>query len=627
MKRPLPLSACLAFLLLIVCVPDALAEPPASILITAVYYDPFAKDEGSEAIQIQNITGALISLAQWKISDGEGTVTFPNDAILNGHEKIWIANSATAFNSEFGFLPAYEYGADSEASVPNLAGSTLSLTNTGDQVFLTDDTEVTADAMVYGTATLAAPDWNGEAVRVYDFGVSSTKGQILYRKLRESDGMPTADTNADADWAQDENDNVSGKKVLYPGWDLDQFFQTAKSNANATIKYCVAPDHLFDCARDELLSATKSISMEIYSLESANIIGVLTKTLDANVKVSILLDEGALDDAGKWGCTQIETRGGQCWIFAGKPQSNINKRYSNQHAKWAILDHARAMIGSENFGDDAMPADSKKDGTFGTRGGYLMTNNSVIVNAAQNILDADFDPVHHADIRRWGTNTNDFPPLGFTPDYASGGKVYPIQFPDPLVLTGALPIELVQCPENCLRTSDALLGMVAKADAGDTLLVEQFYEYAFWRTGKSNFSADPNLRLEAYIAAAKRGARVRILLDRFYDTFGDARSNYSTCAYLNALQGSYNIECRLGNPTGKGIHMKMVLLQHDATGFVHLGSINGSETSNKLNRELATQVESPDAYHYWANVFQYDWSTTEFAPHKDYLPLLWSDKR
>jgi hypothetical protein len=237
-------------------------------------------------------------------------------------------------------------------------------------------------------------------------------------------------------------------------------------------------------------------------------------------------------------------------------------------------------------------------------------------------MDADFDPAHHADIRRWGTNTNDFPRFGFVPNYQNGGNTYPIQFPNPLTLSGALPIELVQCPENCLRGSDGLLGMVAQADAGDTLYVEQLYEYPFWGTSKSNASADPNLRLEAYIAAVKRGARVRLLLDSFYDSFGAARSNYSTCAYVNALQAAYDIECRLGNPTGRGIHMKMVLLQHDATGFVHLGSINGSETSNKLNRELATQVESLAAHQYWVNVFQYDWATTNFAPHRQYLPLL-----
>jgi cardiolipin synthase len=602
--------------------PPLYAAPSTTVLITGVYYNPFLTGENSEAIQLQNISATPISIANWKLSDGEGTVTFPNGAMLNPAQKIWASKSAIAFQSEFGFLPDYEYGGNSDASVPDMTGTAPTLTNTGDQVYLKNDAGVVVDAMVYGNATLDAANWNGAAVQVYDFGSATTEGQILYRKMREADGMPLPDTDTRADWAQDPSDNVLGKKIQYPGWTLDEFFQTTKSNANATLKYCVAPDHLFDCVRGEIVNATATISVEMYALGNANIVDAITETMASGVKFSVLLDGGALDDQGKWACQQIEARGGACWILAGKPQANIHKRYANQHGKWMIIDHTRVLIGSENMGDDAMPADDKRDGTFGTRGGYLITDNPDMVNAAQAILNRDFDPAHDADVRRWGTSTNDFPPYDFVPNYVDGGKTYPVKFPTPLILNGALPMELVACPDNCLRTSDALLGMVARAGAGDTLLVEQLYEYTYWGAGKSDPVSDPNLRLEAYIAAAKRGAQVRILLDSFYDSFSDPRSNWSTCAYVNALAPQYDIQCRLGNPTGRGIHMKMVLLQHGGTGFVHLGSINGSETSNKLNRELATQVESLDAYNYWANVFHYDWSTTTFAPHRQYLPFL-----
>ena len=139
---------------------------------------------------------------------------------------------------------------------------------------------------------------------------------------------------------------------------------------------------------------------------------------------------------------------------------------------------------------------------------------------------------------------------------------------------------------------------------------------------KATRSRDPNPRLEAYIAAAKRGAKVRILLDSFYDDFSEPRGNYETCVYVNRFSRQYDIECRLGNPTGQGIHIKLVLLEKGETGFVHLGSINGSETSNKLNRELAVQVESSEAYAYWKGIFESDWASTDFTPHERYLPLM-----
>ncbi|MBI4671390.1 MAG: lamin tail domain-containing protein [Chloroflexi bacterium] len=621
-RNLLPLFTALVVLLVIESAQPLYATPSAAVLISGVYYDPFVTGEASEAIQVQNASASPVSIANWKLSDGEGAVTFPSGAQLNAGQKIWATKSAATFFSEFGFLPDYEYGGNSDASVPDMAGSAPSLTNAGDQVYLKNDADAVVDAMVYGNATLSAPDWNGAAVQLYDFGSASAEGQILYRKVQELDGMPALDTDTRADWAQDTSDNVLGKKVQYPGWDLDEFFQTTKSSAQATVKYCVAPDHLYDCVRSEILGATSTISIEIYSLDNANLVDALTQTIESGVEVSVLLDGSALDDQGKWACQQFEARGAPCWLMSSKPQANIHKRYDNQHGKWIVIDQTRVLIGSENMGDDAMPADDKSNGTLGTRGGYFISDSAEIVVAAQMLLERDFDPTRHADVRRWGTNTNDFPPFGFAPNYVDGGRTYPVQFPNALTLTGALPIELVQCPENCLRTSDALLGMVAQADAGDTLLVEQLYEYTYWGAGSSNSVSDPNLRLEAYIAAAKRGARVRILLDSFYDSFGDARSNWATCAYINARSGLYDIQCRLGNPTGRGIHLKMVLLQHDARGFVHLGSINGSETSNKLNRELATQVESLDAFHYWANVFNYDWSTTTFAPRREFFPFL-----
>jgi hypothetical protein len=151
--------------------------------------------------------------------------------------------------------------------------------------------------------------------------------------------------------------------------------------------------------------------------------------------------------------------------------------------------------------------------------------------------------------------------------------------------------------------------MVARAGSGDTVLVEQLHEYTFWGAATSNPTDDPNPRLEAYIAAARRGAKVRILLDSAYDDPGDVRGNTATCAYADAIATSegLDLDCELANPTGTGIHNKMVLVLDGGTGYVHTGSINGSENSSKGNREFAVQVRSNDAFDYLADVFWYDW--------------------
>lgn len=606
--------------------PRLYADPSSTVLIAGVYFDPYITGETSEAVQIQNISPSTINISNWSLNDDQGSVSFPAGSSLASHQKIWLTRVAAAFEGEFGFTPDYEYGGNSDANVPDMTGSSLSLRNAGDVVILKNSTGDVVDAVPYGDQNLTSPDWSGGSVHPYSVAGSSTEGQILYRKLREDNGLPVPDTDTARDWAEDASDNLTGKRVQYPGWNLDEFAQTAKATENANVKYCVAPDNLFNCYRDEILSATQTISIEIYSLDNAAIVDALTSVIANGVRVSVLADASVLTDQGRWACQQLEEvrsgNHGECWLMDSKPWANVAQRYASLHAKWAIIDHARVLIGSENAGDDAMPNDNMTDGTAGARGGYIVTDSPTLVTGSQAIMDRDFDPAHHQDIRRWGTFANDNPPKDFVPNRANGGNKYSVHFPNPLSLNGTLSFELVQCPENCLRTSDALLGLVARAGAGDTLYIEQLYEYKTWGTGSTNPSGDPNLRLEAYIDAARRGAKVRILLDLFFDDFSNPRSNFETCRYVNQLSAQYDIECRLGNPTGLAIHNKLVLLGHDTTGWVHLGSINGSETSNKLNRELATQLESRAAYDYWAQVFEYDWSVSHLSPHELWLPLI-----
>jgi hypothetical protein len=148
---------------------------------------------------------------------------------------------------------------------------------------------------------------------------------------------------------------------------------------------------------------------------------------------------------------------------------------------------------------------------------------------------------------------------------------------------------------------------------------DQLYEYTFWGATTSNPINDPNLRLEAYTAAARRGAQVRILLDSVYDDPADPRGNIATCAYVNGLASSESLDlaCKTGNPTGAGIHNKMVLVNAGGQGCVHTGSINGSENSSKNNREFAVQVQSDAAYNYLASVF---WDDSRGIA--EYLPIV-----
>jgi phosphatidylserine/phosphatidylglycerophosphate/cardiolipin synthase-like enzyme len=169
--------------------------------------------------------------------------------------------------------------------------------------------------------------------------------------------------------------------------------------------------------------------------------------------------------------------------------------------------------------------------------------------------------------------------------------------------------ELVTAPESALRTDDALLGLIARAGTGDEIYVEQLYETQSW----GDPSGVSNPRLQAYIDAARRGARVRILLNggMFDIEYISFEENVETADTTNALTTSEGLDMKadLGDPTKYGIHNKMVLVDLGAEGrYTHVGSINGSETASKVNREMALQVCSSDLFDYLHAMFEYDWA-------------------
>jgi hypothetical protein len=200
-----------------------------------------------------------------------------------------------------------------------------------------------------------------------------------------------------------------------------------------------------------------------------------------------------------------------------------------------------------------------------------------------------------------------------------------VLFPQPMILSGTFPFEVIQSPENSLRQSDGLLGLIGRAGRGDEIAVEQLQEPPHWGPTLGTPTSDPNVFLEVLIAAALRGARVRILMDSYFDE-GD---NAATVAYIESLRAASptlraDLQARLGNPTALGIHNKMLLASIAGRGYAHIGSLNHGELAAKGNRELAVQVESQGLYAELARVFQADWqlSAPIFLPMvaRDYTP-------
>jgi uncharacterized repeat protein (TIGR01451 family) len=595
------------------------------VLISAVLYDGYQSGEPDEAVQLVNTGSVPVDLTGWELCKDTGSSlscrALPS-TVLSPSTRIWLARNAFSFTVSFGFSPDYELA----------SWLSSGLSNTGDEVVLRDDGGAVVDALVYEGGKTSVEGWSGDAVQPY--GNWGQDGQILYRIPDEVTGLPIVDTDTAADWVQYTGDPALGRRVLYPGWDFDPLFWPLAATEAATVVVGIAPDNAFDVVSQTIARAQRSISIEVYSLRHSEVVTALVQKAREGVSVTVLL-EGQQAAMGHddpqwqqelWACQEIESAGGQCWFMIHDTDARIFNRYDYIHAKFIIVDDEWVLIMSQNLTDSGLPSDDKSNGTYGSRGVVLATNAPAVVARASLVFALDLDPAHHNDLLRWSsalTGTYGPPVITYTPqlvvvDYMTTS----VEFPSPLAVSGTVDFELFTAPEAALRQSDALLGLVSQAGEGDEVYVQQMYEYADWG---DNPADDPNLRLEAYIDAARAGAKVRIMLNK--GTFGGPNfgtPNTVTVAYVNqiARDEGLDLEVVLCDPTLYGIHNKMVLVWlHDKGGYVHIGSINGSEGSSKVNREMAIQLQSDEVYAYLKGMFDLDWRWSQPV----YLPLVMRD--
>ncbi len=591
------------------------------VLISGVLYRGYQPNQLDEAVQLVNSGPVTANLGAWELCKGAAgglaCHALPSGGVIAPGARVWLARNTDAFTASFGFAP--DYTLDSWWS---------GLSDQGDALLLRDDEQSVLDTLVYKNGATPFIGWTGPALLPYT-NVGREAGQILYRIPDETSGLPITDTNTAADWMQSTGDLTQGRRGLYPGWDLDPLFWPLSVTEVATVMVGIAPDNAYEIISQTVLHAQESISIEVYAFRHPLLLQSLVAKANAGVHVTLLL-EGSTVGSGvntvEWqtqleACRQIEATGnGECWFMIHETADNIYNRYDYLHAKVIIVDDTWVVVSSQNLTRSSLPVDDKTNGTYGTRGAVVATNAPSVVARAAQVFALDFDPAHHADLLRWNTGYTDkygmpVPDLVdlSIPDMMS----YTVHFPQPLVVHGAFDFEFLTSPEASLRRSDSLLGLVARAGAGDTVYVQQMYEFSDW-------ADSPNPRLESYIAAARRGAKVRIMVNSksFIEGYeGTPLDSQETMSYVNAIAQTerLDLEAFLCDPTESGIHNKMVLVDLQAEGkFSHVGSINGSETSSKVNREAAIQIKSDAVYDYLVEMFKSDW----WLARPVYLPLV-----
>ena len=576
-----------------------------TVVINEVAWAGTKANANAEWLELYNNTAFTQSLAGWEIHISNGDVIALAGSIGPLGYFLVQRNSST---------PAFSSGAVADQS------ASFTLSNSGATLQLVQTEGTIVDTLVYGNG---APQvgWVGAPLQPYTVTqLIADDGQVLMRKL------PIVDTDTAQDWLNDRADPLNGRKPIYSGWRFEEFFEPVR--ASSAITLAVAPDASFDVVSQTLASATTSIDIELFTFDNARLGELLAEKVKASVRVRVLLDGapvGGLTDQTRYVCmriSEISLESG-CWFMRSDAATKVRARYAYLHAKFAVIDNARLLVSSENFGINGLPDDDKSDGTAGHRGVLAVVAAPELVARANAIFAADFDPMQR-DITRWCGVCAPFgpPPVGFTPVYTTGGISYTVRFA-PLRLAAPASVTLATSPESHVRSGNSILVLLNAAGAGDEVLVQELDEPPYWGATASNAINDPNVRLSAVLGAAARGAKVRLALDKFYDNPLDVRSNAATVQYVLGLAAANGWDVRAArvNTTGRGIHNKMILVKLGNRTFAQIGSWNGTETSAKRDREMSLLIESQEAYAYLRNVFYTDFALAQPI----FLPLTMRD--
>jgi len=127
------------------------------LVINEICYNGYYPEPRSEWVEIYNPSSSAINVAQYTISDGEGTWTIPSGTynVPSGGHFV-IANDGSNFFDTYGFYPDFERQGQTQAYDMSYVGD-FYLTNTGDEVILNNSVGQTLDVVVWKTPSTLYP--------------------------------------------------------------------------------------------------------------------------------------------------------------------------------------------------------------------------------------------------------------------------------------------------------------------------------------------------------------------------------------------------------------------------------------------------------------------------------------
>lgn len=389
-----------------------------------------------------------------------------------------------------------------------------------------------------------------------------------------------------------------------------------------------APSNDYTLLLKSIQGAERSITVNIYELTSPEIANALQERIDAGIHVEIL-EEGQPVGGMSADGRAIQRRLVQSMRNAVKNQrardhfyemtsrqkgNRIKRRYRFDHAKYAVIDSSRVLIGSENYSPSGHPAPS----TVGNRGWEVLVKDVALARQFEALFEADRD-----------TQWNDVHELvqGSFPTHPTHLEVQlPIVYSQtnnpPTHPTQKLPsskIVPVFSPES---SQPELLRLIDQAERA--LDIEQMTFDSAWSEDQLPVTSP---LIQAVIRAAHRGVKVRVLLndETVFDHPGHpaAPKNKVTVDLLTDQARIYGLplQARIAKIQDMGvkyIHNKGLLVDGETT---LVSSINWNQNSILKNREAAVILFGREINAYYRGLFESDWNVSAPKEQNEFQQL------
>ncbi len=352
-------------------------------------------------------------------------------------------------------------------------------------------------------------------------------------------------------------------------------FDPESFNYHGNATAFTSPDSSKEAMMNFLDGVNSSLEVGVYQFNDVRIAEKIADLSNAGVSVRVLIEADpvqGMSDRGIASLNYISSEGGEV--------RTIDDHYEYYHPKYMRRDNSSVFLTSENLVASSFPSDP----TYGNRGRGIILDHEKTGDYYGEVFDHDWSlgedfTYDEVEYERYNLSSGNYSPTFNSTEIQGEFEVTPVIGPD-----------------TNMKNS-TVLGEIRSAE--ESIYLQQYYI--------RDWDGEENPYLEAIKEAAKRGVRVKILLDSTWYHQG-VGGNDEMVDELNDLaeDKSLDLEARsLSDYQGLiKSHNKGMIVDEDS---VLVSTINWNENSMRRNRELGVIVENDKIADYYSNVFLNDW--------------------